>query len=138
MPAAFLPLASGGFPREDERLRFQSERDKIMPQFLAAILPGFHIALHRARIAPPRLSASLTQTETAALVPIIRTVLTEAIDAGGSSLRDYRQTDGELGYFQHTFRVYDRAGQPCPQCQTPILRIVQSNRSSFYCPTCQV
>ena len=75
--------------------------------------------------------------ELAALVPLIRTVLSEAIEAGGSSLRDYRQADGELGYFQHTFRVYDREGQPCPACATPIVRLVQSGRSSFYCPSCQ-
>ncbi len=66
-------------------------------------------------------------------------VLSEAIDAGGSSLRDYRQTDGELGYFQHRFRVYDREGAPCPTtgCGGTIRRIVQSGRSSFYCPLCQ-
>jgi formamidopyrimidine-DNA glycosylase len=93
--------------------------------------------LHRAKIAPNRLAKDLTPSETAQLVPLIRTVLTEAIEAGGSSLRDYRQTDGELGYFQHTFRVYDREGQPCTTCGTPIMRLVQSGRSSFYCPNCQ-
>lgn len=93
--------------------------------------------LHRAKIAPTRLAGDLTPKQTAALVPLIREVLTEAIEAGGSSLRDYRQTDGELGYFQHTFRVYDREGEPCTTCGTPILRLVQSGRSSFYCPNCQ-
>lgn len=93
--------------------------------------------LHRANVAPNRLAKDLTPSETAQLVPLIRTVLTEAIEAGGSSLRDYRQTDGELGYFQHTFRVYDREGQPCTTCGTPIMRLVQSGRSSFYCPNCQ-
>ena len=115
-------------------------KSALLDQHIVAGLGNIYVCevLHRAKIAPQRLCASLTQTETAALVPIIRTVLTEAIEAGGSSLRDFRQTDGELGYFQHTFRVYDRAGQPCPHCHTPILRIVQSGRSSFYCPTCQV
>jgi formamidopyrimidine-DNA glycosylase len=72
-------------------------------------------------------------------VPAIREVLAEAIEAGGSSLRDYRRADGELGYFQHAFRVYDREGQPCPApgCGGRIARIVQSGRSSFYCPACQ-
>lgn len=93
--------------------------------------------LHRAGIAPNRLAGDLTAQQAAALVPLIRTVLVEAIEAGGSSLRDYRQADGELGYFQHTFRVYDREGQPCPACATPIVRLVQSGRSSFYCPSCQ-
>ena len=115
-------------------------KSALLDQHIVAGLGNIYVCevLHRAKIAPQRLCASLTQTETAALVPIIRTVLTEAIEAGGSSLRDFRQTDGELGYFQHTFRVYDRAGQTCPHCHTPILRIVQSGRSSFYCPTCQV
>ena len=93
--------------------------------------------LHRAGIAPTRLAGDLTAQQAAALVPLIRAVLVEAIEAGGSSLRDYRQADGELGYFQHTFRVYDREGQPCPACATPIVRLVQSGRSSFYCPSCQ-
>jgi len=70
---------------------------------------------------------------------VIRDVLREAIAAGGSSLRDYRQTDGDLGYFQHTFRVYDREGEPCvtPGCSGTVARVVQSGRSSFYCPICQ-
>jgi len=93
--------------------------------------------LHRACIAPTRLARDVTRAEVARLVPLIREVLTEAIEAGGSSLRDYRQADGELGYFQHTFRTYDREGQPCTTCATPIQRIVQSGRSSFFCPQCQ-
>ena len=69
-------------------------------------------------------------------MPLIRAVLAEAIEAGGSSLRDYRQADGELGYFQHSFRVYDREGAACPTpgCAGTIRRIVQSGRSSFFCP----
>ncbi|NBZ87353.1 bifunctional DNA-formamidopyrimidine glycosylase/DNA-(apurinic or apyrimidinic site) lyase [Stagnihabitans tardus] len=93
--------------------------------------------LHRAGIAPSRLARDVTRAEVARLVPLIREVLSEAIEAGGSSLRDYRQADGELGYFQHTFRTYDREGEPCTTCATPIARIVQSGRSSFFCPHCQ-
>lgn len=95
--------------------------------------------LFRAQVSPLRLARDVTSSEVARLVPIIREVLSEAIAAGGSSLRDYRQADGELGYFQHTFRVYDREGQPCPTpgCQAHIARVVQSGRSSFHCPTCQ-
>jgi formamidopyrimidine-DNA glycosylase len=90
--------------------------------------------LFRAGVHPARQAAD---TNAPPLVPIIRAVLTEAIEAGGSSLRDYRQTDGELGYFQHRFQVYDRKGEPCARCGTPIERLVQSGRSSFYCPNCQ-
>ena len=70
---------------------------------------------------------------------MIRDVLSEAIEAGGSSLRDYRQADGELGYFQHSFRVYDREGQPCvtPGCGATVTRFVQAGRSSYHCPRCQ-
>ena len=74
-----------------------------------------------------------------ALVEAIKAVLNDAIEAGGSSLRDHRRTDGSLGDFQHSFRVYDREGEPCPthgQAAT-IKRIVQSGRSTFYCPACQ-
>ena len=95
--------------------------------------------LYRARIAPQTKAGQLPVGRVRSLVPIIRQVLTEAIDAGGSSLRDYRQADGELGYFQHAFQVYGREGQPCqtPDCVSEIVRIVQSGRSSFYCPICQ-
>jgi formamidopyrimidine-DNA glycosylase len=72
-------------------------------------------------------------------VAAIRAVLNDAIKAGGSSLRDHRQTDGELGLFQHNFRVYDREGKPCPTpgCNGTIKRIVQTGRSTFFCPVCQ-
>ena len=111
----------------------------LLDQTVVAGLGNIYVCevLHRARIAPTRLARDVTQAEVARLVPLIREVLAEAIEAGGSSLRDYRQADGELGYFQHTFRVYDREGQPCTTCGTPIARLVQSGRSSFYCPNCQ-
>jgi len=72
-------------------------------------------------------------------VGAIKAVLQDAIKAGGSSLRDHRRTDGELGYFQHHFRVYDREGAPCVTsgCKGMVKRIVQGGRSTFYCPTCQ-
>ena len=81
----------------------------------------------------------MTAEEAERLVAAIRAVLTDAIAAGGSSLRDYRQADGELGYFQHSFAVYGRAGAPCPTpgCPGTIARDVQSGRSSFHCPVCQ-
>ena len=89
----------------------------------------------------PRRQAYTVQGRRAErLAAAIRDVLRRAIDAGGSSLRDYVQADGELGYFQHHWAVYDRAGEPCPDCDCApadsggIRRLVQSNRSTFYCP----
>ena len=86
-----------------------------------------------------RKAGNIGAVRVASLVPVIREVLAEAIEAGGSSLRDYRQADGELGYFQHRFRVYDRLGAACttPGCAGTVRRVVQAGRSSFYCATCQ-
>jgi formamidopyrimidine-DNA glycosylase len=111
----------------------------LLDQSVIAGLGNIYVCevLFRARIHPARPALSLTEPQIVALIPLIRDVLTEAIAAGGSSLRDFRQTDGELGYFQHRFQVYDREGAPCPVCATPIARLVQSGRSSFFCPTCQ-
>ena len=116
-------------------------KSALLDQRIVAGLGNIYVseALFRARIAPRRLAGNLGPQRIARLVPVIRDVLTEAIAAGGSSLRDYRQADGELGYFQHAFRVYDREGQPCPTpgCGATITRIVQSGRSSYHCPRCQ-
>jgi formamidopyrimidine-DNA glycosylase len=71
------------------------------------------------------------------LVEAIRAVLNDAIRAGGSSLRDHRRADGSLGDFQHNFSVYDREGEPCPNCKGTVKRIVQQGRSTFFCPSCQ-
>jgi formamidopyrimidine-DNA glycosylase len=113
----------------------------LLDQKVVAGLGNIYVseALYRAGISPRRKAARIAAPRVRALVPVIREVLTEAIEAGGSSLRDHRQTNGELGYFQHTFRVYDREGQSCPTpgCAGRILRVVQSGRSSFYCPHCQ-
>ncbi|MGP3696765.1 bifunctional DNA-formamidopyrimidine glycosylase/DNA-(apurinic or apyrimidinic site) lyase [Rhodobacter sp. NSM] len=113
----------------------------LLDQRIVAGLGNIYVCevLFRAGLAPGRLAGSLSAEDAAGLVPIIREVLSEAIEAGGSSLRDYRQADGELGYFQHTFRVYGRAGLPCvtPGCQGVVGRIIQSGRSSFHCPQCQ-
>ena len=94
-------------------------------------------ALHIAGINPGRLGREVTRGETELLVPAIRAVLIAAIEAGGSTLRDYAQVDGELGYFQKDWRVYGREGEPCPVCTAPVMRWVQSGRSSFFCKTCQ-
>ena len=102
-------------------------------------------ALHRAGLSPKRRASTIatrsgTSNERAGkLVDAIKAVLKDAIEAGGSSLRDHRRTDGELGDFQHNFRVYDREGQRCPTrgCPGTIKRIVQTGRSTFFCPVCQ-
>lgn len=102
-------------------------------------------ALYRAHLSPKRMAAILSSrgqpTEAAtSLVQAIKEVLRDAIKAGGSSLRNYVKADGELGDFQHKFRVYDRQGAPCPtpRCKGKIRRIVQTGRSTFYCPVCQL
>jgi len=92
-------------------------------------------ALYRAGISPRRTAASVAGKRAERLVPHIRDVLSEAIEAGGSSLRDYKGADGELGYFQNAHAVYGREGEPCPgcDCDRAVQRIVQSNRSTFFC-----
>ncbi|ATQ70480.1 MULTISPECIES: bifunctional DNA-formamidopyrimidine glycosylase/DNA-(apurinic or apyrimidinic site) lyase [Methylosinus] len=102
-------------------------------------------ALHRAHLSPLRAAGGLVDAKgrpkrgLVDLVRAIREVLGEAIEAGGSSLRDHRQTDGSLGYFQHSFRVYDREDAPCPTpgCRGQVSRIAQSGRSTFFCRDCQ-
>ncbi|MYH59943.1 MAG: bifunctional DNA-formamidopyrimidine glycosylase/DNA-(apurinic or apyrimidinic site) lyase [Boseongicola sp. SB0675_bin_26] len=113
----------------------------LLDQRVVAGLGNIYVCevLHRAGISPARRVSRLAARRIASLVPHVRDVLSEAIAAGGSSLRDYRQADGELGYFQHIFRVYGRDGDPCvkPGCGGRIVRTVQSGRSSFHCPKCQ-
>ena len=100
-------------------------------------------ALFRARLSPKRIASTLADRNgkpnerAEKLVDAIKAVLRDAIEAGGSSLRDHRRADGSLGDFQHNFRVYDREGEPCPSCKGKIKRIVQGGRSTFYCPSCQ-
>ncbi|NAZ37308.1 bifunctional DNA-formamidopyrimidine glycosylase/DNA-(apurinic or apyrimidinic site) lyase [Rubellimicrobium sp. CFH 75288] len=94
-------------------------------------------ALARAGIHPARPAGRIGRARLDRLAEAIRAVLHEAIAAGGSSLRDHRGADGEIGRFQHGFGVYGREGQPCRTCTTPIRRIVQAGRSTFFCPKCQ-
>jgi formamidopyrimidine-DNA glycosylase len=100
-------------------------------------------ALFRARLSPKRRAATIADRNgkpnerAEKLVNAIKAVLRDAIEAGGSSLRDHRRADGSLGDFQHNFQVYDREGQRCPHCKGKIKRIVQVGRSTFYCPSCQ-
>jgi formamidopyrimidine-DNA glycosylase len=116
-------------------------KSALLDQRIVAGLGNIYVceALFRARISPRRKAGQIAAQRVAALVPIIRQVLSDAIEAGGSSLRDFRQADGELGYFQHSFDAYGREHEPCraPGCTGRIARIVQAGRSSFYCPLCQ-
>jgi len=96
-------------------------------------------ALYRSGLSPRRLAHTVQGGRAERLATAVKQVLAEAIEAGGSTLRDYRQADGELGYFQHAFKVYGREGEACraPDCGRPLRRLVQSGRSTFYCATCQ-
>lgn len=122
-------------------------KSALMDQRLIAGLGNIYVceALWRAGLSPRRAAGTLATASGKAsaraerLAEAIRDVIGEAIEAGGSSLRDHMRTDGSLGYFQHSFRVYDREGEPCPRpgCGGTIERIVQNGRSTFYCPACQ-
>lgn len=100
-------------------------------------------ALFRARLSPKRRASTIADRHgkpnerAEKLVDAIKAVLIDAIEAGGSSLRDHRRADGSLGDFQHNFQVYDREGELCPCCKGRIKRIVQVGRSTFHCPSCQ-
>ena len=124
-----------------EALRGKKSKIKaaLLDQRVVAGLGNIYVceALFRTGVSPRRAAGRLKVAETDGLARNIKDVLSEAIDAGGSSLRDFSNTDGKLGYFQHSFDVYGREGQPCPRCAGPIQRIVQSGRSSFFCRVCQ-
>ncbi len=94
-------------------------------------------ALFRARVRPRRAASSLTRLEAQRLARAIRAVLTVAIRSGGTTLRDYVGADGNPGYFRRKLYVYERDGEPCRLCRTPVRTITQGQRSSYYCPTCQ-
>lgn len=116
-------------------------KSALLDQRVIAGLGNIYVceALWRAGISPKRHAGKIKLAQIEKLRAAIQKVLEEAIEAGGSSLRDHRQTNGELGYFQKSFNVYDREGQPClrPDCRGAIRRIVQSGRSTFFCRTCQ-
>jgi len=113
----------------------------LLDQHIVAGLGNIYVCevLFRAGIDPTRKAGRISAARVASLAPIIREVLAEAITSGGSSLKDFRQADGELGYFQHSFRVYGREGEACKTetCKATIERVVQAGRSTFLCPSCQ-
>ncbi|MGC1356012.1 MAG: bifunctional DNA-formamidopyrimidine glycosylase/DNA-(apurinic or apyrimidinic site) lyase [Xanthobacteraceae bacterium] len=129
------------------RSKKTSLKAALLDQRIVAGLGNIYVceALHRARLSPLRLASTIADRRGAPneraerLVESITAVLNAAIKDGGSSLRDHKLTDGELGMFQHNFRVYDREGEKCrtPGCRGIIKRIVQNGRSTFYCPVCQ-
>ena len=137
--AALLARACAG--------RKTSLKAALLDQRIVAGLGNIYVceALHRALLSPKRRAGTIATRSGApharatAIVAAIKAVLADAIKAGGSSLRDHRRTDGELGYFQHHFRVYDREGQACvtPGCDGTVRRIVQNGRSTLFCATCQ-
>jgi formamidopyrimidine-DNA glycosylase len=117
-------------------------KSALLDQTVVAGLGNIYVceALFQAGISPKRIAATVAGRRAERLVPAIREILGRAIEAGGSTLRDYVQASGELGYFQHQFAVYDREGEACPGCTCDISttggieRIVQANRSTFHCP----
>jgi formamidopyrimidine-DNA glycosylase len=121
--------------------RKQGPKTLLLDQRIVAGLGNIYVceALNRARISPFKPAGGIAAKRLPPLVTAIKDVLTEAIAAGGSTLRDFAQADGALGYFQHRFRTYDREGQPCQNdgCAGVVHRKLQAGRSTFYCPVCQ-
>jgi len=121
--------------------RRQSAKTLLLDQRIVAGLGNIYVceALYRSRISPLKPAGEISAKKIAQLVDTVRLVLAEAIEAGGSTLRDFAAADGALGYFQHRFQAYGREDGPCltRRCQGVITRTVQSGRSTFYCPVCQ-
>lgn len=111
----------------------------LLDQRIVAGLGNIYVceALHLAGIAPSRAAGRIATSRLADLVTAVRSVLTAAIAAGGSSLRDYARPDGELGYFSKDWRVYGREGEPCPACAALVRRQIDGGRSTFFCARCQ-
>jgi formamidopyrimidine-DNA glycosylase len=121
--------------------RRQGPKTLLLDQTVVAGLGNIYVceALHRARISPTRAADQISRRKLNDLVTSVRSVLDEALMAGGSTLRDFAGADGSLGYFQHRFEAYGREGDACPRrgCPGVIERLVQAGRSTFYCPVCQ-
>ena len=123
------------------RLKKTNIKSALLDQRVVAGLGNIYVceALFRAGISPKRQALRISRQKLSSLVPIIKEILLEAISSGGSSLRDFRNASGDLGYFQHSFDVYGREDQDCynTECDSKIKRITQAGRSSFYCSNCQ-
>jgi len=111
----------------------------LMDQSKVAGLGNIYVAeiLYDARLSPLRTANTLIAAEVERLYRAVRRILRKAIHKSGTTIRDFRRVDQKTGQFQNFLRVYGKAGQPCPSCRTPIARVVQQQRSTFYCPTCQ-
>jgi formamidopyrimidine-DNA glycosylase len=111
----------------------------LLDQNVVAGLGNIYVceALFRSGINPKKLAGAIKRDRLERLAVEIRKVIEEAIEAGGSTISDFGKPDGDLGYFQHRFQIYDREGEPCVTCSKSVKRLVQSGRSTFYCPTCQ-
>jgi formamidopyrimidine-DNA glycosylase len=140
-PEPLGPALTGAYLAGALAGRGQAIKTLLLDQRIVAGLGNIYVceALHRARISPFKAGGKLSKAKLGALIDTIRVVLEEAIEAGGSTLRDFAAADGALGYFQHRFRAYGRGDEPCltPGCRGVIARQVQGGRSTFYCPVCQ-
>jgi formamidopyrimidine-DNA glycosylase len=144
-PEPLGPEFTGAYLSRHLRGREAPLKAAILDQRVVAGMGNIYASesLFRARLSPKRRAGTVTGVRSNRLAEAIRSVLAEAIAAGGATLRDHRQPSGELGYFQHHFAVYGREGESCPQCLTTadrrvvIRRVVQSGRSTFYCARCQ-
>jgi formamidopyrimidine-DNA glycosylase len=143
---AFAALGPEPFDLDAASLKASLEGRKaaikllLLDQRIVAGLGNIYVceALFRARIGPKRAAGAVSLARLDRLVPAIKAVLEDAIEAGGSTLRDFASPDGELGYFSKRFDVYGREGEPCRSgCGGTVRRIVQGGRSTFYCPSCQ-
>lgn len=140
-PEPLGPDFTADYLKRAFRARRQNPKTLLLDQRVVAGLGNIYVceALHRAGISPLKPAGKVSRARAQALVPAIREVLAEAIQAGGSTLRDYAAADGALGYFQHRFCVYDREGEACARggCGGTVERIVQAGRSTFFCRRCQ-
>jgi formamidopyrimidine-DNA glycosylase len=140
-PEPLDPRFDGAHLKAAFKDRKQGPKTLLLDQHIVAGLGNIYVceALHRSRISPFKPAGKVSAPRLDRLATDVREVIDEAIEAGGSSLKDFAQTDGALGYFQHRFRVYDREGRPCSNdgCGGVIARKVQAGRSTFYCPVCQ-
>jgi formamidopyrimidine-DNA glycosylase len=137
-PEPLCPAFTAAALAEALNGREQAIKTLLLDQRIVAGLGNIYVceALHRAAISPLRPGGKVSRPRLAALVEAVRAVLEEAIEAGGSTLRDFQAADGSLGYFQHRFQAYGREDEPClrPGCRGVIRRKVQGGRSTFYCP----
>jgi len=131
---------SGDYLRDMLKTRKTSIKQAIMDNHIVVGVGNIYASesLFRAAIHPQRIASHLNKKEYQALVAHIRSVLAEAIEAGGSTISDFVKADGKPGYFAHSFKVYGRDKQTCLTCKTPIEKIVLGGRASFFCPKCQV